>query len=796
MLNDLRDGFRNLLATPGQSAIAILALALAIGANTAIFSVTQAVLLRPLPFTNPGRIAALWETHPLLGKQEVAWPDYQDWRSQTRSFSEMAAFTMNGHVKLALSGGGQQPEQVKATLATHTLFPMLGIQPMLGQTFSSDDPAHDRHIVLSHALWQRRFGADPAIIGKPVLLNGDAFQVIAVLPPRVQAPEWADIWLSISRLQPLARQQRQWHSLHVLARLRDDVSFEQADADLQTVVRRLQRDYPVTNKPTGGMLVPLDAEYLGNVRVALLLLVAAVGLVLFIACINVAHLTLSRSVARQREMAVRAALGATQWRLIRQLLTESFMMSLLAGVAGLGLAAASAQVLRRAASEVLPRAEDVHLDGATLLVAICFSVFAAIVAGLVPAVRASRTGLTHALKEGERSHSGVKARRLHALLVATEVALTVIVLVTAGLLAESFRRVITIEPEFQMQELLHVRISLVPSRWPSAANVRQFYEQLLVDVKSLPGVTAAAMVDTPPLSKSGSRFAVHGLPEPAAGQFPVAQVRLVTPEYFATMGIPLIEGRNFKHSDIDTSRVIINRALQRKFMTPDHATGQQLVMGLFAKRRYQLPIIGVAGDIHELGLELPAEPTIYFCDYRATSTLLVRTDAAPASLIEPVRRAVLHIDAEQPIYDAQPVEALFARTLARRRFLVGLFALFGALALTLAIIGIFGVVARAVTERMREVAVRVALGATPRDVVLLILRQQLVPVIAGLAAGSMLAALISSTVHTLWFDIGTFDPGTYAAANVLVLLVAGVVTWTAAVRVLRIDPAAAMRHVQ
>jgi predicted permease len=796
MLLDLRHGIRALRDTPGHSAVVILALALAIGANTAIFSVTHAVLLQPLPFRDAERLVALWETHPILGKQEIAAADFEDWRAGTHVFADMAAFTMPGDVDVSLSGGGVDAEQVQGTLASHNLFSLLGIQPQLGRAFvATDDQAgHDRVAILGHALWQRRFGADPGVIGRSILLNGESFEVIGVLPARVQMPDWAEIWLPMSRFPPSARQARQLHELQAVARLAPGVSIAQADADLQRVVARLQRDFPVTNKPTGGLIVPLRREYVGDVQPALVLLTMAVGLVLFIACVNVVHLSLSRAVGRQRDMALRAALGATRGRLVRQVLAEHLVTGAIAGVLGVILAALSLDALRHMVGSLLPRAYDVQLDRTTLLVALTLCGLTMVAAGLAPALHASRVDLVDTLKAEDRGSSGTKTRRLHAILIAAEIALALMVLVSAGLTAGSFRRVLAINPGFEMGHVLTARISLVGSRWPSEQAVQRFYEQLLAKIRAVPGVTEAAVVHTAPLVRSGSRFAVQGLPEPAPGHFPVAQFRTVSPGYFATLGQPILEGRAFDDRDVGGPRVVVNRAFVRRFLPRDRAVGQSLLSGLFSSRRSELPIIGVAADAHDLGLDAVAEPTVYVCGYRTAENVMIRTALDPAALIEPLRRAVRSLDAEQPIYDARPLDDLFAGRIERRRILLVLCAAFGVLALILALLGVFAVVSRAVADRTREVGVRLALGAIPRAVLFMLIRQQLVPVLTGLATGTLGAALLARTASTLLFGIGTYDVFTYATANLLVLTLTIIVTCLAAAQVLSIDPASAMRH--
>jgi predicted permease len=796
MLRDLRHGIRSLRRTPAHTAVVILALALAIGANTAIFSVTQAVLLQPLPFREAERLVALWETHPILGKLEIAAADYEDWRADTHGFGEMAAFTMPGHVDVSLASAGLSAEQVQGTLASHNLFSLLGIQPQLGRLFAASDDrqGHDRVAILGHALWQRRFGADPQIIGRAILLNGESFEVIGVLPARRQMPDWAEVWLPMSRFEPSLRQARQLHELQAIARLAPGVSLAQADADLQHVVARLQRDFPVSNKPTGGLIVPLRQEYVGDVQPALVLLTMAVGLVLFIACVNVVHLTLSQAVGHQREMAVRAALGASRGRLIRQVLAEHLVTGAIAGVLGLILAALSLDALRHMVASLLPRAYDIQLDRTTLLVALASCGLTTVAASLAPAFHASRFDLVDRLKADDRGSSGTKTRRLHAILIAAEIALALMVIVSAGLTAGSFERVLAVDPGFAMGHVLTARIALVDTRWPSESAVRRFYEQLLARLRLLPGVTDAAVVHTAPLVRSGWRFAVHGLPEPAPGHFPVAQLRVVSPGYFATMGQSVLEGRAFDAHDVDGPDVMVNRALVRRFLPPDRAVGQRLLSGLFGNQRSERPIIGVVADAHDLGLDAVAEPTVYICAYRPAETIMLRTTLAPAILIEPLRRTVAGVDAEQPIYDARPLDDLFAGNIARRRILVMLCTAFGMLALILALLGIFAVVSRAVADRTREVGIRLALGAIPRSLLIMVLRQHLVPVFAGLAIGTTGAAVLARAASTLLFGIGTYDPFTYATANLLVFALTIGTTCLAARRVLSLDPARTMRR--
>ncbi len=552
---DLGYAIRMLRRNPGFTAVAVLTLGLGIGANTAIFSTVDAVLLRPLPYRQPDRLVQIWETHPVLHRIQAPYSDYMDWRNQSAGFEQMAAYTFEGLNQVNLLAGGE-PLQLAASLVSENLLPLLGIAPGVGRNFAPDEvrPGNDNVVILSHALWVNRFGANPNIVGRQISIDGVSMRVVGVLPASGQFPVWADLLMPISRLGDSDLVSRKHHPLEVIGRLKPGVSIERAQTEVGAIALRLQRAYPATNSTIGAELLPLSDQVTGSVRRPLLIVMAAVGIVLLIACTNVANLMLARAATRAKEVAIRAALGAGRGRLLAQFLTESLLLSLLGSGLGLVMLAVSAPALRAWTTDFLPRAASIGIDVNVLLFTIAVALFTGVVFGMAPAWQAARGGHETSLRQAGRNSLGAYgARRFRAALVAAEIGMAVVVLTGAGLLFRSFSRLTSVDPGFRGGHVLTFRLALPPNRYATYSQIQTFYSQLMPRLRQLPGASAAELTNALPLTvtTSQTRFAVEGAPAPEAGHFPVAQLRVVTPGYFSAMAIPLSEGRTFSGTEME-----------------------------------------------------------------------------------------------------------------------------------------------------------------------------------------------------------------------------------------------------
>jgi putative ABC transport system permease protein len=790
VLRDLRYAWRLIGRDRPFSLTVIVVLAVGIGATTALFSLVGAVLLRPLPYRDAAQLVALWETHPTLGKLEVAYPDFVDWTHGLRDVARVAAFTMPGHAELSLQTSGA-PERVSGTLASHELFPLLGMDAAIGRVFGADEdrPGFDRVAVISDRLWRHAFGAQPRIVGQTIRLNGESFVVIGVLPPDIDVAPWADVWLPLSRVAPLAREQRQWHLLQVVGRVRTGVSLSQVDAALQSIVRRLQADHPVTNKPTGGFLMPLRAEIVGQASTLLPILFAATALVLLIACANVATMMSTRAVARRRDVLVRLALGASGLQLLRQIAMECLLLAAFGGIGGVLIASAAIGPLRSAAADFVPRAAHASLDLSTLLFSTMLVAITAIVCGISPALLVWRADGDRASALALRSASAPKSVRFDTL-IAVEFALATIVLVGAALLGRSLLHLVTLDPGFRASEVLTLRVSSSTSIAPAAADAA-FLARLLPKLEALPGVQGVAVSGTAPLARSGSRFAITDRPEPAAGAFPVSQNRTVSPSYFAVLGVPMIHGRPFDARDIGSRNIAVNRAFMHRFFDGRDPTGKTITRGLFG-RRWTAPIVAVVEDTRELGLDVEPEPTIYFCGLGDAGTLLIRTAVDPHQIVGLVRREIAAMDPSRTMDDVLTWREALVQPLGRRRVSVGVFAGMGLIAAALAGLGVFGVMSYAVAQRTREIAIRVALGAHRRTILAMLLTETARPVGAGLIAGLIAAASAKPVLAAWLLDVHASDPASFAVAAIGLLIVALATGGLVARRASRVDPALAL----
>ena len=807
MWQDLRYGARLLVKNPGFTTLAVLTLALGIGATTGVFSAVNAVLLRPLPFAAPERLISLAETHPELPRLEVASLDFMDWQQHAQSFEALGAYSLQSLTKLVLTDTGE-PEQLLGTCVTPNLLPLLGIKPMQGRNFLTEEnqPGHDRVAIISYGLWQRRFAMETQFAGKTLRLNGEPYTVVGVLPQGVQLPFENDVWLPLSQLGTANLNSRIYHSLVTVARLKPGVTVAQARAEMEAIAARLQQAYPATNKTIGVALAPLQEQLTGEVRPALLALFGTVALVLLITCANVANLLLARAAQRQREVAVRAALGAGRGRLLRQFLTESLLLSLFGGTGGLLLAWWSVPLIRSALPEALtvqfPTLKTASVDATLLGFALLVTMLTGVLFGLIPAWQLTRLELNQTLgqtlKEGGKASAGRARQRASRALIVAEVALTTVALIGAGLLVRSFQRLVQVDPGFRVGHLLTAQYTLPATKYPTPADVKGFHDRLFTRLASVPGVQGAATIDYFPLAASNAktRFAVSGATAPGPGRFPVAQVRGVSQDYFQVMGIALKGGRVFTADDLANNRnyFVINETLARRYFPNEDPVGKQLVMGVLSPQPTNVPIIGVVTDVKDLGLDAPAEPEIYFPGYNTQQLLMLRTTGDAASLAIAVREAVRAIDREQPLQRVRTMDEALAVSLARRRLSALLTGLFALLALVLAGVGIYGVLAWTVTERTPELGIRLVLGAQPSDLLRLVVGQGMKLTALGLGLGLVGALVTARLLKGLLFGVSAGDLLAFVAIPALLAVTALLACYLPARRAARVDPLVALRQ--
>ncbi len=774
----MRSAIRSLCRRPAFALVAILTVALGVGANTALFAVIYAVLIQPLPFRDPGRLVRIWETHPALPQLQVTAPDFRDWRAQTHGFDAMAAHTLSAMNTATLLGQGQ-PEMVHGTMATSNLFPTMGIQTIVGRNFSDAEEGAKRQVaVISENLWRRKFAADPAIAGKQIRIDKQSFTVVGVVPQRQAFPEWADFWMPLSLLEPDLQDRRKYHPLEVVARLKPGVTVQQAQSEIQSIARRLAASYPDTNATIGAYVIPLSVEMTRDVRPALLLAWAAVGLVLLMACANLAHLFLARMVERREEMAIREALGAGSGRLVRLVLSESLLLASLGGAVGVALALSVRQLLP---------SEPTAWKAPVWLYAIAISVVAGVLFGL-PAcwnVLHERHRLTASTRSVVRGRS-----RLGFALLAAEVAMAFLVLAGAALLARNFAALLAEAPGFQAARVLEI------PNLPLRANRDK---SLLPVLRRIPGVEEVAAVNSAPMSlgpsehtRYATRFGIQGRTFDA-GSFPVAQTRWATPDYFRVLGIPLRSGRWLTDSAADKNRILINETLARRFFGNHNPVGQRLIFGVMDPKQSSSEIAGVVGDVRDLGLDQEVEPTFYSIYTGPVMTLLIKTEADPNRFATAVRAAIQAFDSEIPISKIQPLAQNVGDSLARRRFALLLLGIFGALAALLTAAGVYGLLAYSVNARVREFGVRGAMGATRGELVSMILREAAMLMAPGLAGGAILAVAFSSMMKSFVYRLSPLDPLSLAIAAGFLVLLTMISAWIPARRAAAVDPATALR---
>lgn len=802
LLQDIRYGARMLRRSPIFTLVVIVTLALGIGANTAIFSVINAVLLKPLPFPQPDRVVAVFETNIARGmEQETLSPaNFRDMATQNQVFSSVSAYVLNPR---ALTGQGD-PARVHVVISTSSLFDVLGVAPLLGRTFLAEDASggHGRVVVLSHHVWSTRFGAQSDIVGKTIHLDGLDYSVIGVMPEGFQFPlSGSDMWTLLPSREAFWAA-RGAHYLSGVARLRPGISEARAVADLRTLGTRLSAEYPGSNKTSGLGAIELKNALVGDVKPALLILLAAVGLVVLIACANIANLILARSSERGREIAVRTALGGTPFRLGRQLLTESLLLSSMGSIAGLAVAFWAVKIILFYGPKDIPRIQAVHLDGNVLLFNLALAVVTGLTFGMFPAVQAGRPDLIRWLKSGTRTVGDHEGKWLRSSLVAGELALSLVLLAAAGLLLRSFMHLQAVDPGFNAENVLTFDLALPDAQYKDGKRVSDFTEDLLQRLKALPGVESTAVVVPRPLSEDdySSSITIKGQPPAPPGEEKSVQIRVVSRDYFRVMQIPLLHGREFETTDRREAPavVVLSRAAVKKLFPSGEAIGQHIDFG--ARIGYDKvggEIVGVVGDVHDFGRETEPPPDAYVLQDQAgvgEMSVLVRTKGEPTQLAAAARDQVHQLDNALPIADMSTMDAALDQSSAQRRFYMLLLALFAGLAISLAAVGVYGVMAYSVSRRTQEIGIRLALGAKHQQVLGLVMSQALRLVSAGLVIGLIATAASGRILSGLVFGIRASDPLILLAVTAGLASVALVAGYIPARRVLRVDPMVALRE--
>jgi putative ABC transport system permease protein len=805
---DIRYGLRMLLKSPSVSIVATIALALGIGANTAIFSVVNAVLLKPLPFPNSEALMSVFETNQSRGvlRGSYSYPNFFDLRDQNHVFEHVAVFHDNDFI---LTGRGA-PVRIQGGVVSADLFSVLGVSPMAGRGFlPQEEKPNDtgRVVVLSQRMFAARFNSDPSILNQPITLNGKSYTVIGVMPAGFEFPiqnEPLDLWTTIADdaagTEPITTQ-RGAHFLRVIGRLKSGVSEEQAQAEATAIAGRLAQQYPDTNTNTGMRVESALHAIVGDIRPALLIMLGAVGCVLLIACANVANLLLARAMTRHKEMALRSALGASRLRVVRQLLTESVLLSVAGGLLGLVLAVWWSDLLIALGKKDIPRAIQVGLDWRVLAFTFGLSVLTGVIFGLVPALQLSKTDLTESLKEGRGAGGGARRNRMRNVLVVAELAIAVVLLVGAGLLIQSLWRLRSVSSGLRPENVLTLDIALPEVRYKSEKQAR-FFSDLLTQVRSLPGVQSASAIA--PLPLSGNRFSIsfqiEGRPV-APKDEPSADVFISEPNYFRTMGVPIIRGRDFESRDEHKSApvVIVTESFASRYFPGEEAVGKRIKPGISTwddEDSTVREIIGVVGDIRSRALSTEPKPAYYLPQSQVPfsgSTLIVKTTGDPYAILSSVTNEVSRMDPEVPVFNVKTMEEYISSSVAGPRFNTTLLSIFAAVALVLTIIGLYGVMSYSVAQRTNEIGIRMALGAQTRDVIAMIVRQGLQMVVVGLGLGVLGALALTRLLANLLFGVTTKDPVTFVAIAGLLSFIALVSCLIPAWRATKVDPLEALR---
>jgi putative ABC transport system permease protein len=795
---DARYALRMLFRAPAFSAIAILTFAVGIGVNTAVFNVVNGVLLRPLPYAEADRITLLWMDNRRQGIKEdiTSYPNYVDWRDQSTSYTQMAAFRPSA---FSLTGAGE-PERILGSMVTANFFDVMRVSPSLGRLFTveNETPGKDAVVLISHGLWQRKFGGSNDVLGRTMVLGGQPHEVIGVMPPALRWPDKSELWKPLAPSEG-ARQARGGFWLPVIGRMKAGVSVEQAQTEMSTIGARLEEQYP-SNRGFGVYVVSLQNQLVGNIQRPLIILLASVGFVLLIACTNLANLMLGRTAARRKELAIRAALGAARGRLIRQIITETVVLALLGGAIGAFLAYWATGFFITVGGDSIPRQEAIRMDVRVLGFALILATIAALLSGIAPALQASRRTIVDHLREGTREGGGGASRRTRSVLVGAEVALALVLLTGAGLLIRTFWRMQGVDRGFRPEHIAMMTVSLPGTAYAGPPEVRGFYARLLERVRALPGVerAAAGTAVLQPLVTNSGIFSIEGKPLPPPEQRVEYPVEVVSPGYFETIGMTVVRGRGFTEADhAEAPRaIVINETLARLGWPDQDPIGRRMKSGDENSKAPWMTVVGVIRDAHRASVTLAIRPELYMCTLQSTprtQTLFVRTAGDPNAIVPAIRRELQSLDPQLPIFGVTTLQQALALTLTQPRFQAVLLTGFAAIALLLATIGIYGVTSHAVSQRTQEIGIRMAMGAARRDVLRLILLQHLRPALAGLALGLVGAVILSRSLQSLLFGVGATDPATFLLVAVLLLLVAAAACWLPARRATRVDPLIALR---
>jgi putative ABC transport system permease protein len=800
---DIRYALRTLRQSPGFTLVAILTLALGIGANTTIFSVINAVLLRPLPYSHPDQLVLLAEHWPAFPILSVSYQNYKDFRDQSSSYEAVAAIQP---ISYTLTGSNE-PERVDGMMISASLLPMLGIQPTVGRAISPDDDRVGGAPValISYALWQRRFSGSREVLGKSLTLDNNPYTVIGVLPAGFQILKSADVYLPLEPWAHTLPDDRSWHTgIRPIARLKSGATLQQARNELQTIAKRLEHQYPETNTNVESLVLPLHGQMVSNVRPALLTLLVAVGLVLLIACANVANLLLARATQREKEVAIRTALGASRGRIIRQLLTESILLSLAGGALGLALAALGLDSLLRLAATSVPRAEGIGLDPTVLAFTAGLAILTGILFGLAPAFQSSRLDIRDQLNQsGRGSTGGSHHQRLRSVLVVAEVAISMVLLIGAGLLIRSFARLQAVEPGFRPDHILMADVPISLTVYAKPEQQVAFFDRLLERIRALPGVKAVSAASTPPVSGQGMviHFNIQGRAPKTPHDYILAGYRVVGPGYFETLGIPLLAGRSIEQRDSLTapSVVVLNQAMARKFFPGENALGKHLQIGETPDTSIPfMEVVGIVGDVKQK-LESDAKEEMYVPYMQPVLplfglTVALRTSQDPSAMTSALRSAILDVDKNQPLVNVRTMEQSISTSLDEQRFRTLLLGLLAGLALVLSAIGVYGVMSYSVSLRTQEIGIRVALGAQWRDVFSLVITRGFALVGAGIVIGGIASWLLSRLINQFLFGIRAGDPLTFFGVAAMLVVVAFLACYFPARRATKVDPIIALRY--
>lgn len=802
LLQDFRFGARTLRQSPGFTLVAVIALALGIGANTAIFSVINSVLVRPLPFANPDRLVMVWESVPQQNsfREAAAAANFLDWKDQNTSFEQIAAYREDNFNIT----GTEKPEQVPGCRVNPSLFQVLGVQPLMGHTFQ-DDEQDLQSVVISKGLWERLFASDANIIGRKIVVNGEPLTITAVMPAGFDFPEGISLWVRARYKVPehpltpnsdlSTDRARQY--MNVIALLKPGITIKQAQLDMDAICSRLEQQYPNSNMGRSVSLVSLHEEEVGAVRPILMVLFAAVGFVLLIVCANVANLLMVRAATRQKEIAIRIALGASRRRIAQQLLTESLMLALAGGGAGLLVALWGISPLVALIPADIHGLQNIGVDARVLGFVMTISLVTGVIFGLLPAMQASKVDLNESLKDSSRgSTEGRRGAALRSALIVSEIALSLVLLIGAGLMLKSFMRLQQVDLGFATGNLLTMRLTLPQTKYPEKRDQTRFFQQVIQRVQAAPGVESAAAISRLPLTPGNSSrsFTIEGRAVANTQNPPSADYRVISPDYFHTMGIPILKGRAFTELDNAeaAASVIINETAARRYWPDEEPIGKRLQI----ESNEWIEIIGVVGDVKHMGQDSKTNPEVYMSYLKRpwpVMTIVARSPQNTTALGETLREAVMAVDRDQPVYEIKTVEQLVSRSVARRRSNMLLLGIFAVVAMVIAAVGIYGVMSYSITQRKHEIGIRIALGASRRDILKMVLGYGLTLALIGVAAGAVAALMLTRLIESLLFGVSATDPATFALISAILVGVALGACFVPARRATKVDPMIALR---